>query len=65
MATLSTTIRIRKFPSGAKLHVTVVETKEFRLRVWIAKRLIRLAAWVMGCKIEVKNEQNAQSENRQ
>lgn len=53
MATLSTTARLRKFPSSTKLHVTVVATREFRLRVWIAKRLIRLAAWAMGCGIEV------------
>lgn len=65
MAGISTTVKVRKFPSSAKLYVTIIETKEFRLRVWIAKRLIRLAAWVMGCRIEVKSEQNAPSEDRQ
>lgn len=64
MADLRATARLNKFPPNATLHVTIVSTQEFRLRIWIAKRLICLAAWVLGCGIEVKNEQNALSENR-
>ena len=65
MADLRATARLNRLPNNVTMHVTIVETREFRLRTWIAKQLLRLAAWVLGCGIEVNtNESNALSEDR-
>ena len=37
--------------SGVTMHVTIA--RSLRLRVWIAVRLIRLAAWISGMGIHV------------
>ncbi len=51
--------RINKlsYPTTMQVDITVaVElTRQLRFRLWLAKRLIRLAARVLGCGIEVKN----------
>lgn len=39
---------------GATLEIEVVVAREFRVRMWIALRLIALAARVLRCGIEVK-----------
>ena len=36
------------------LEVTVRITRQMRLRMWTAVRLISLAAWVLGCDIDVE-----------
>ena len=38
------------------LEVTVRITRQMRLRMWVAVRLISLAAWVLGCDIEIECE---------
>lgn len=46
-ATVPKTIDFRRFEHGA-LEVKVVLTKEFKVRTWIAIRLIWLAARILG-----------------
>ena len=36
------------------LHVRVTHTHELRWRVWLALRLILLAAWVLNCQVDVE-----------
>ena len=36
------------------LEVTVRITCQMRLRMWVAVRLISLAAWVLGCDVDVE-----------
>ncbi len=36
-----------------RLTMTVRLTKELRLRVWLGVRLLRLAQWVTGGRIEI------------
>lgn len=45
--------KMRKMSHEIKLEVTLVETREWKLRKWLAKQLILLAAKVLGCGIEV------------
>lgn len=54
MASTEYTHRIRKAPDGTVITVRIVETPEFKVRKWVATKLIILAAWVLGCGIEVK-----------
>jgi hypothetical protein len=49
-------INVNKFTKRFTMVVTVHETRRFRLRKWLALRLIRLAAWVLGMGIEVRSE---------
>ena len=44
------TLRLRKPLGHATLDLDVRVTREFKIRMWIGVRLIRLAAWVMGGK---------------
>ena len=36
--------------------LTVYVSRQFRARQWIAVQLIRVAAWVLGGRIEVRSE---------
>lgn len=40
--------------SGSTLTIEVIVTKRLRLRVWLGCKLIVLAAYVMGCDLDVK-----------
>lgn len=51
MASLTHAIRTVPF------EITVVVTKELRLRVWFATKLVKLAAWIIGGRSEVEVEQ--------
>lgn len=44
---------IRKFNKYATLHCTIRMSKEFKIRAWIAWRLLWLAGWVLGSRVEV------------
>lgn len=35
------------------MHVSIFRTRELRLRLWLAKWLIRLAALVINCELEI------------
>lgn len=51
------TYEMRKFDSKqVELVLTIKETKEFRLRMWLARQLVHLAAMVlsMGYKEEIE-----------
>ena len=41
----------------ARLTITVRHTKRFSLRVWLAVRLIRFAAWVAPVGVDVNERQ--------
>lgn len=56
MAKLDTTVTIAHLPVTMKINVVV--TRRIRVRLWIAKHLILLAAWVLDVPIEATfNEQ--------
>lgn len=54
MASTTANVKIRKLPQDVVLTMTVIETPEFKVRVWAAKSLIRLASLILGCRFEVK-----------
>jgi hypothetical protein len=39
---------------SATMTVEFVGERRYAVRMWIAIRFIRLAAWLLGCAIEVK-----------
>jgi hypothetical protein len=41
------------------LYVKPVYTREFHLRMWLGKLLLRMAAWVLGCNFRFGNEGEA------
>lgn len=51
-----TQIPIRKL-DVLEMTVTFHTTRELRLRMWIGTRLIRLAARVMGCDLNLREQQ--------
>lgn len=53
MASANTTVKVNKLNRNVMLTVTVVTTKQLRLRMWLGTRLIMLGGWVMGCDIRV------------
>lgn len=38
------------------MTVTFRRTRELNVRSWLARKLIRLAAWIVNCNIEIKDE---------
>lgn len=54
MASTEYVHELRKAPDGTVLTVRIVQTVEYKFRKWVAVRLIALAAWVLGCGLEVE-----------
>lgn len=52
----SNTISLRRLDETCVLEVTVKVTREFRVRIWLALKLITFAWWVAGGRVEVKQE---------
>ena len=46
---------VNKF--NKNITMTVQLSSQFRARVWIAKRLFRMAAWVLGCGLKFDDAQ--------
>ena len=46
------TAKVKKLTPATKLRVETQLTSEFVLRLWLGRRLMRLACWVMGCSAE-------------
>ena len=45
--------KVKKFSKHTTMHIDVRITRQMRLRVEVAIRLLRLAAWVLGCGIVI------------
>ncbi len=54
MATPKLTMNICRFPHDCTLRIIINWTREFRLRYWLGKQLMLLAARVLGCGIEIE-----------
>lgn len=44
---------VKKLGKQAIIEIDVKVTRQFRLRIWAGKQLLKLAAFVMGCGIEI------------
>lgn len=53
---MSNPINLRKFGKSVEIEISFHLTKEIRFRKWLAVRLIRLAALVLGCGIKFVDE---------
>ena len=53
-------INIRKLNKSAAITVTLNTTREFKIRIFIAKVLLKVTGLVLGCGIKV-NEQPQKS----
>ena len=40
------------------VHISMTGIRWFKLRLWIGSRLIKLAASIIGCGIEIKTGEN-------
>ena len=47
---------LKKLSKDTTLKIRMNLTKEFRLRRWIFMKLVVLAAWVLGCGLQVDEE---------
>ena len=48
------TLRLNK-PPKATMKVKVVLAPRFKMRLWLAIRLIALAAWVLNWRVEIED----------
>jgi len=48
-------IRMNRMPKTATIKVTIRPTKRFIVRLWIARVLLALTAFVLGCGCEVES----------
>lgn len=49
MSKLLTSVDVVDAMSGVTMHVDFKRTTEMRWRVWLATKLMSLAAWVLNC----------------
>ena len=47
-------LRIRRLNQNAVMNITLHYTREWRVRQWVALRLIALAARVLGCGVDIR-----------
>lgn len=52
--TKETELPIKKFDKTSTLNVKIKITKQFKVRMWIVKQLLKLTGFVLGCCCEVK-----------
>jgi len=52
-------VEMSKLPQDFMLHAELHIAQRFWFRLWVAKQLICLAAWVLGCGIEVEDNEGA------
>ena len=52
MAKMNVPINLRKLNNSIKIEVSLHLTKEFKFRLWVAVKFMRLAALVLGCGIK-------------
>ena len=49
-------VNIRKLNNRSSMTVTLITTREFKIRIFIATALIKIAGLVLGCGIRVKEQ---------
>ena len=49
-------IEVNKLPKSMTLFVTMNLSRRFLVRLWLGRRLIRLAAFVLGCNIVIEED---------
>lgn len=49
----SNEMRLDKLSRDTILTATVVSTRQLWFRVWLSTLLIRTAAWILGCSVEI------------
>ena len=55
---MSVSCNIDKFNKRTALKVNLHIKKSFYVRIWIAKKLISVAAFVLGCGLVIKSEED-------
>jgi len=53
MPTTNVTIDARDVMHQVTMTVELTHTRQLEWRLWLGTQLIRLAAWIMGCGIEI------------
>ena len=53
----ATSVNFRKLDKRHTINVTINIMREFKIRIFIAKVLIRIAGFVLGCGIKVKRRE--------
>ena len=56
MAVISKDFILRKFNPSVSLDITIRTTRELNVRMFVAKGLLRLAAWVLGMSSDIRVE---------
>lgn len=59
--TISHTVRVplKGATMTAEMDIHLIYTREWHLRMWLGKRLLHMAAWVLGCNFEFPDAKEA------
>lgn len=44
------------------VNLTPIYTREYHLRLWLGVQLVRLAAWVWGCRVRFDHDEEGEGE---
>jgi hypothetical protein len=56
MANTNMSVSMRDVMARITMNITVTGVREYALRWWVAKLLLRMAAWVGGIGIHIERE---------
>ena len=56
MAQIKQTINVNEVIPDTCLEITITGIREFKIRKFLGIKLLKLGAWVIGCKIEFSME---------
>lgn len=52
----STELKLKRLSTDCVLTVEVLVTRQFRIRMWIALKLITFAWWLTGGRVEIRHK---------
>lgn len=61
MASLTHTARVplKGATMTVDMEIKIIYTPEWHVRMWVGKRLLHMAAWVLGCNIQFPSANEA------
>ncbi len=51
---------VKRLDESSTININVVVSIQMVMRVYMAKQLFRLAAWILGCGIEINEQQSSE-----
>ena len=48
----------KKLSNDVTMNIKIIETPEWKFRLWLFKYLLHLACWILGCGIVIEDKEH-------